>query len=243
MVYEQIKNKIQQGKKMLAVLIDPDKYNENQLIEVIGKMKESQPDFIFVGGSLVTSSLQKTVISLKKNFDIPVVLFPGNATQFVPEVDALLFLSLISGRNSEYLIGQQVVAAPQIKASGVETISVGYMLIDGGNKTSVEYMSNTTPIPHDKTDIAVATALAGEMLGLKAIYLEGGSGALHCVSEEMIAAVRKNVSLPLIVGGGVRDAETAKKIYRSGADILVVGNVLEKDLSQLQTIASARDEF
>jgi len=228
---------------MLAVLIDPDKYNENQLIEVIGKMKESQPDFIFVGGSLVTSSLQKTVISLKKNFDIPVVLFPGNATQFVPEVDALLFLSLISGRNSEYLIGQQVVAAPQIKASGVETISVGYMLIDGGNKTSVEYMSNTTPIPHDKTDIAVATALAGEMLGLKAIYLEGGSGALHCVSEEMIAAVRKNVSLPLIVGGGVRDAETAKKIYRSGADILVVGNVLEKDLSQLQTIASARDEF
>ncbi|MBP5135346.1 MAG: geranylgeranylglyceryl/heptaprenylglyceryl phosphate synthase [Paludibacteraceae bacterium] len=243
MIYAQISKNREQGQKMLAVLVDPDKCNTRFLTDFTAWVRASSPDFIFVGGSLVTESIDSVVHCLKTETDVPVVLFPGNATQLSPDADALLFLSLISGRNPEYLIGQQVVAAPQVRRSGIEVIPVGYMLIDGGTTTSVEYMSNTSPIPHGKNDIAVATAMAGEMLGLKMLYLEGGSGAAQPVSESMIAAVRQNISLPLIVGGGVRDAQTARKIYGAGADLLVVGNVLEKDLSQMKAIASVRNEF
>ena len=243
MIYAQISKNREQGQKMLAVLVDPDKCNTRFLTDFTAWVRASSPDFIFVGGSLVTESIDSVVHCLKTETDVPVVLFPGNATQLSPDADALLFLSLISGRNPEYLIGQQVVAAPQVRRSGIEVIPVGYMLIDGGTTTSVEYMSNTSPIPHGKNDIAVATAMAGEMLGLKMLYLEGGSGAAQPVSESMIAAVRQNISLPLIVGGGVRDAQTVRKIYGAGADLLVVGNVLEKDLSQMKAIASVRNEF
>ena len=243
MIYAQISKNREQGQKMLAVLVDPDKCNTRFLTDFTAWVRASSPDFIFVGGSLVTESIDSVVHCLKTETDVPVVLFPGNAAQLSPDADALLFLSLISGRNPEYLIGQQVVAAPQVRRSGIEVIPVGYMLIDGGTTTSVEYMSNTSPIPHGKNDIAVATAMAGEMLGLKMLYLEGGSGAAQPVSESMIAAVRQNISLPLIVGGGVRDAQTARKIYGAGADLLVVGNVLEKDLSQMKAIASVRNEF
>lgn len=243
MIYAQISKNREQGQKMLAVLVDPDKCNTRFLTDFTAWVRASSPDFIFVGGSLVMESIDSVVHCLKTETDVPVVLFPGNATQLSPDADALLFLSLISGRNPEYLIGQQVVAAPQVRRSGIEVIPVGYMLIDGGTTTSVEYMSNTSPIPHGKNDIAVATAMAGEMLGLKMLYLEGGSGAAQPVSESMIAAVRQNISLPLIVGGGVRDAQTARNIYGAGADLLVVGNVLEKDLSQMKAIASVRNEF
>ena len=243
MIYDRILKNREQGRKMLAVLVDPDKCDPRFMADFAAWVRGSSPDFIFVGGSLVSESTDNAVRYLKAETDVPVVLFPGNALQLSPDADALLFLSLISGRNPEYLIGQQVVAAPQIKRSGIEVIPVGYMLVDGGKPTSVEYMSNTMPIPHDKDDIAVATALAGEMLGLKMLYLEGGSGAARHVSEPMIAAVRSSVSLPLIVGGGVRDAQTARKIYSAGADLLVVGNVLEKDLPQMQAIASVRNEF
>ena len=157
MIYNKILDKYKQGKKMISVLIDPDKYTENKLLACIAEINKTQPDFIFVGGSLTFESTEKTIEIIKEHSDIPVILFPGNMNQFSTEVDALLFLSLISGRNAEYLIGQQVAAAPMIHQSKVETISVGYILIESGTTTSVEYISNTKPIPYEKTEIAVAT--------------------------------------------------------------------------------------
>ena len=184
---------------------------------------------IFVGGSLVMSSISHAIDVIKSVYTGPVILFPGNANQVSANADAILFLSLISGRNAEFLIGNQVLSAPVIKNSGLEAIATGYMLIDCGKTTSVEYMSNTQPIPYDKPDIAVATAIAGEMLGLKALYLEGGSGAQSFVNPEIISAVKKSCSIPLIVGGGIRSCESLRNVFDSGADIAVVGTIIEKN--------------
>ena len=227
MIYEKIQQKIAEGKKMLAVLIDPDK-GISSLSDFIQRLKASPPDFILVGGSLIFKSVEKTIETIKKECSVPVILFPGNALQFTDKADAMLYLSLISGRNAEFLIGQHVTSSYSIKKSGVEHLSTGYILIDGGKPTSVEYMSNTMPIPPDKPEIAVATAIAGELIGHKLIYLEAGSGALYPVPANMITAVKENTDVPLIVGGGLRTTSDIQNALQAGADIVVVGNVLEK---------------
>lgn len=217
-------------KKQLAVLIDPDKLSPDEL-EVTAKIaQEAGADFLFVGGSLMTSdTLFHCIRTLKENSSIPVILFPGNSYQISRNADAMLFLSLISGRNPDMLIGMHVLSAPYIKLSGLETIPTGYMLIDSGKPTSVTYMSNSFPIPNDKKDIAACTAMAGEMLGLRTIFMDAGSGALQTIPEEMITFVKGSIEIPLIIGGGIRTPEKAKSVLEAGADIIVVGNLFEED--------------
>ena len=223
------------GRKQFAVLIDPDKMPTHQTIEIA---VDSGVDYFFVGGSLLTNgNLHSCIEFVKSRTNIPVILFPGNLLQIDDSADALLFLSLISGRNPEMLIGKHVIAAPLLKSSSLEVISTGYMLIESGNQTAVSYMSNTTPIPHDKSDIAVCTAMAGEMLGLKMIYLDAGSGAKNAVSEKMIREVRANISIPLIVGGGLNSSESVEKACDAGADLIVIGTAFEKDISLVRKIA------
>ncbi|MFA5419259.1 MAG: geranylgeranylglyceryl/heptaprenylglyceryl phosphate synthase [Bacteroidales bacterium] len=217
-------------KKQLAVLIDPDKLSQDQLIETAKLSQQAGVDFLFVGGSLMTSDMLFHCIRiLKENSTIPVILFPGNSYQITRNADAMLFLSLISGRNADMLIGMHVLSAPYIKLAGLETISTGYMLIDSGKPTSVTYMSNSFPIPNDKNDIAACTAMAGEMLGMQTIFMDAGSGALRTVPEQMISFVKGSIGVPLIIGGGIRTPETAKNILNAGADIIVVGNRFEED--------------
>lgn len=213
----------------MAVLVDPDKQTDNQHEKIARIAQDAGIDFFFVGGSLLTSnSLYHCIRTLKENSDIPVILFPGNTYQVSRNADAMLFLSLISGRNPDMLIGMHVIAAPYVKLSGIETMPTGYMLIDSGKPTSVSYMSNSFPIPNDKKDIAACTAMAGEMLGLRLIFMDAGSGAKTPVPTEMIRFVKKSVGIPLIVGGGIRTAKAAKESLRAGADIIVVGNRFEK---------------
>jgi putative glycerol-1-phosphate prenyltransferase len=226
--------------KAFAVLVDPDKLTSQGLLDTIQLAKEAAVDYFFVGGSLVvTDTLDKVVTTIKSNCDIPVVLFPGSPDQITPKADALLYLSLISGRNPELLIGQHVISAPFVKQSGLEIIPVGYMLIDGGTPTTVSYISNTNPIPSNKNDIASCTAMAGEMLGLKVIYMDAGSGAQRAIPTNMISQVAKYVQIPIIVGGGITSAEKAKENCLAGADIIVVGNAIEKDPALIKQIANA----
>ena len=228
------------SKKKFVVLIDPDKPTDEQIIEIVEKSKEVGVDFFFVGGSLLlTDSLDHCIRLIKKHCDIPVLIFPGDSLQISKWCDGFLLLSLISGRNPEMLIGRHVVAAPYLKLYGNEIIPTGYMLVDGGNPTSVSYMSNTTPIPHDKDSIAMCTALAGEMLGLKIIYMDAGSGAINPISCEMINKVKNTISVPLIVGGGIRTPEKAAECARAGADVVVIGNALEKGTERLKEFADA----
>lgn len=231
----------ERGEKRLAVLFDPDKLRLKSMEKALELAIECRIDYFFIGGSLVVNSMLDPLLSeIRSHCDIPMLLFPGSSFQLSYRADAILLLSLISGRNPELLIGQHVVAAPYLKMSPLEIISTGYILIDGGVSTSVQYMSNTSPIPAGKDDIAVCTAMAGEMLGLKTIYLEAGSGAVNPVSENMIEAVRQTISVPLITGGGIRTPEKVAANYRAGADVIVVGNVLEKDPGLLREMAAAR---
>ena len=239
-----IYNKIIQAKKVnkkaFALLIDPDKQDEKQLIAIIEKAKNSKTDYFFVGGSLLTNdSLDACLSTLKAQSDIPVVLFPGNAMQINDKADGILFLSLISGRNADMLIGKQVITAPILKQSSLEILPTGYMLIDSGKPTAVSYMSNTIPIPADKNAVAACTAMAGEMLGLKLIFMDGGSGAKNPISEKMIASVRTVVDSPIIIGGGINSGEKAIVNCKAGADIIVVGNAIEKDENLIAEIANA----
>ena len=227
-------------RKKLAVLIDPDKPSDAQILSMVEKANAADVDFFFVGGSLlVTDSLDHCIRLIKEHSKIPVLIFPGNSLQISKYCDGFLLLSLISGRNPEMLIGRHVIAAPYLKLYGNEIIPTGYMLIDSGKATSVTYMSDTTPIPHDKDDIAVCTALAGEMLGLKLIYLEAGSGAAMPVSTSMISKVRQMVGLPLIVGGGIRTPEMAAEAAKAGADVIVIGTAFEKEPELLNRFAEA----
>lgn len=218
------------GKKSIAVLIDPDKVEDaSTLMQLINLANENCVDYFLVGGSLVTSTnLSEVVSKIKDTVTIPVILFPGNSLQIDPTADGILFLSLISGRNPDLLIGQHVVAAPILKNTSLEIIPTGYMLINSGKTTSVAYISNTTPIPDDKYSLAACTALAGEMLGLKMIYLDAGSGAEKEITPRMISAVRKSVKTPLVVGGGIDSARKAFNALEAGADMIVIGNALEK---------------
>ncbi len=227
-IYHTFDSLSRQYQKGFAILIDPDKTDEEGCLHLLNLTKLYPPTFFFVGGSLMIKNRLDTIVQLlHTNTDIPVVLFPGNHTHLSRFADAVLLLSLISGRNSEYLIGQHVIAAPYLKASGLEIIPTGYMLIDCGQPTSVSYMSNTTPIPYEKSDIAACTALAGEMLGLKVIYLDGGSGAKKPISASLIQSVRTTVNLPIIIGGGISTAEDARNAWQAGADCLVVGTAIE----------------
>jgi phosphoglycerol geranylgeranyltransferase len=236
-VYQSILEKIKQGKKQLAVLIDPDKFDSFKIIELANS---SGVDYFFIGGSLMSGgNITKAIQTIKENSDIPVIIFPGSPMQICSMADAILLLSVISGRNPELLIGQHVLAAPYLKESGLEILSTGYMLVDSGRPTTASYISNTTPIPSDKNEIAVCTAMAGEMLGLKSIYLDGGSGASFAVRGEMIKAVKKNIRVPLIVGGGIKTVERAIETVNSGADLIVLGNVFEDYPGLLPDIADA----
>jgi phosphoglycerol geranylgeranyltransferase len=239
-----VKSLSDQGKKGLGVLIDPDKYTDEKLVQTLDICHKSGVDFLFCGGSLLTDDRFEKVISLiKSNTTIPVVIFPGNGMQISRNADAILLLSLVSGRNPDLLIGQHVMAAPLLKASGLEVIPTAYLLIDGGRVSTTQYISNTQPIPADKADIAVCTALASEMLGFRIIYLEAGSGAALPVPEKMITRVKSNISLPLIVGGGIRSGEQAKKMYLAGADVIVIGNAVESDPKIILDISLIKTNF
>jgi len=239
-IYNQILANKKEGKKLFALLIDPDKQDKAELISVITKANQAKVDYFFVGGSLLTNdNLDSCLVTLKENSCIPVVLFPGNAMQVNDKADGILFLSLISGRNAEMLIGRQVITAPILKQSSLEVLPTGYMLIDSGKPTTVSYMSNTTPIPSEKNSVAACTAVAGEMLGLKLIFMDGGSGAQNPISEEMIIEVSKSVDTPLIIGGGINSGEKAAANCKAGADIIVVGNAIEKNKNLIIEIANA----
>lgn len=223
------------NKKQLAVLLDPDKSLETIALQKKIDLAESIGiDYFFVGGSLIANSLTILIQQIKKRTAIPVIIFPGSVIQISDNADGLLFLSLISGRNPEFLIGNHVIAAPFLKKSNLEIISTGYILVESGVQTSVEYMSNTKAIPHSKVDIATATAIAGELLGNKLIYLEAGSGAAKPVSSEMIAEVKRNISIPLIVGGGIRSLAQMNNAFASGADVVVIGTILEENPEMLK---------
>jgi putative glycerol-1-phosphate prenyltransferase len=230
----------EQNKKAFAVLVDPDKVSLQQIAEIAQLCNEALVDYLFVGGSLmVTQHLDECIQSFKMNSDIPVILFPGSPSQVSRYADALFYLSLISGRNPELLIGAHVVSAPMVKSSGLEVISTGYMVVDGGAATTVSYMSHSAPIPHDKDDIALCTAMAGEMQGKHVLYLDAGSGAKQPISESMIRKIASNTQIPLIVGGGITDPEKAYLNCKAGADVIVVGNAIEKDPSLIKQIANA----
>ena len=239
-IYNNILENKKANKKSFALLIDPDKQDAKQLVSIIEKAEKAKTDYFFVGGSLLThDSLDACLRTLKAHANIPVILFPGNAMQVNEKADAILFLSLISGRNAEMLIGKQVITAPILKQSSLEVLPTGYMLIDSGKPTTVSYMSNTTPIPADKDAVAACTAMAGEMLGLQLIFMDGGSGAKKPISEQMITAVSKSVDAPLIIGGGISNGEKAIANCKAGADIVVVGNAIEKDENLIAEIANA----
>ncbi len=239
MILKKLQENKQLGKKSIAVLIDPDKVEDsNHLQLLINLASENCVDYFFVGGSLVTTpNLTEVVRKIKENVNIPVVLFPGNSIQLEPAADGILFLSLISGRNPELLIGQHVIAAPIIKKTSLEVIPTGYMLVNSGRTTSVAYISNTNPIPEDKYSLAACTAMAGEMLGLQTIYMDAGSGAERNISPKMIATVRKSVNVPLIIGGGIDTSRKALESLEAGADMIVIGNALEKNPTLLNEIA------
>ncbi|HEY8388819.1 MAG TPA: geranylgeranylglyceryl/heptaprenylglyceryl phosphate synthase, partial [Parasegetibacter sp.] len=239
-IYSSILEKKQRGEKSFAVLIDPDKVDAGSIEELAGLSMAAKVDYLFVGGSLVISNhLDECITQLKSICHIPVILFPGSPSQVSRYADALLYLSLISGRNPELLIGQHVISAPFVKQSGLEIISTGYMVIDGGAPTTVSYISNASPIPADKNEIAMCTAMAGEMLGMKLIYMDAGSGAKRPITESMIKTVSKSIDVPLIVGGGITDPEKAYRNCCAGADVIVVGNAIEKDSSLIKEISDA----
>ncbi len=239
-LYNQFVQKKVNGQKWFSVLIDPDGVDAAKLDVIINLSIEAKVDYFFIGGSLVISNhLDSCIQQIKAACDIPVVLFPGSPSQVSRYADALLYLSLISGRNPELLIGQHVVSAPYVKHSGLEIMPTGYMVIDGGAPTTVSYISNAAPIPSDKADIAMCTAMAGEMLGMKLIYMDAGSGAKNPIPEKLIEKVAKNIEAPLIIGGGIKTPEKAYNNCKAGADVIVIGNAIEKDANLIKEISDA----
>jgi len=228
---------------MFALHVDPDKHDDASLVRIAKASGRNGVDFILTGGSLISNPIEHVVNVLKENTDVPVFLFPGNVMQISGNADGIFLLCLISGRNPEYLIGNHVIAAPILKKTKLEIIPTSYILIENGRLTSVEYISNTKPIPADKVELAVATALAGEMLGHKLLYLEAGSGAIEPVKTNLIAEVKRNISIPLIVGGGIQTPDQVKAIYKSGADAIVIGTALENDEQNIEILANIAASF
>lgn len=239
-----LRSRKETGQKSLAVLLDPDKVEQDLLTTLLARTNNYPVDFFLVGGSLVTNYVHKEVIAtIRQHTATPIVLFPGNPLHIEPSADAVLFLSLISGRNPEFLIGQHVIAAPLLKKSGLEILSTGYMLVDSGTQTTVSYVSGTMPLPYDKPGVAACTAMAGEMLGLQLMYLDAGSGGRRPVSAAMIAAVRAVIDTPLVVGGGIDTGEKAYEALNAGADMIVVGNGIERNPDLLPQLSTVIHEF
>ncbi|MEE2911234.1 MAG: geranylgeranylglyceryl/heptaprenylglyceryl phosphate synthase [Candidatus Poribacteria bacterium] len=238
-IIEQLESIIGQYRAGYLVLVDPDRIKLKEIPSFAQRAQSAGVDGVLLGGSFLTNDLSIIAETLKKSTDLPIILFPGSAMQVTPHADAILFMSLLSGRNANYLIGEQVKAAPMIQRVGLETISTGYILIDGGQQTAVSFISNTTPIPNDKAEIAWAHALAAQYLGMKLIYLEAGSGAKKPVPDQIIHSVKKQVTVPIIVGGGIRSPEVARKKVAAGAQFVVTGNVIEQDPSLMAAFADA----
>ncbi len=218
------------GKKLYWVLLDPDDFSVQEGASLAAHAQSCGVNGFLIGGSLMYSNhFDSFVAAVKKAVTVPVILFPGDATQLSAHADALLFLSLVSGRNPVNLIGEHVKAAPLIRQTGLEPIATAYILVESGNVSSVEFMSNTKPIPRAKPMIAAAHALAAEYMGMKLVYLEGGSGAKESVPSEMIRTVRATIHIPIIVGGGIRSVESAQEKLAAGADIIVTGNLLREE--------------
>jgi phosphoglycerol geranylgeranyltransferase len=229
---------------MVAVLVDPDKSSDSQLDSLVNHPSFEKVDFVFVGGSLVTEgNMNLCITGLKSRTKKPLIIFPGSPNQIDDQADAILLLSLISGRNPDLLIGRHVESAFKLKSSNLEIMSTGYILIDGGRTTTVSYISGTTPIPQDKVGIAAATAIAGCLLGNQLIYLDCGSGADTHANAKLIAGVKNEINVPLIVGGGIRTKEEAETVFMAGADIVVVGNKLEENPSFLTELVAAKELF
>lgn len=229
-IHQQILEAKKNGQKLLAILLDPDKIVWENLGHLLNKINESPATHIFVGGSIVKSMiLEDLIVQLKQKTNLPVIIFPGDPSQISPEADAILFLSLLSGRNPDYLIEYQVQAAPILKKTNLEVISTGYILIESGNETAVARVSKTKPLQRENLDLVLATAQAGEMLGNKLIYLEAGSGAKKAVPLEMIRLIAQNIKIPIIVGGGIINLQGIQKAHNSGADLVVIGTAFEND--------------
>lgn len=236
-IYQNIQESINNGKKLLAVLIDPDKFSLENTVDFIGKVNKSIATHIFVGGSLVDAGATEALVSeLKKHTNLPIVLFPGDVTQITDKADALLFLSLLSGRNPEYLIGKHVKAVSKLKGLSLEVIPTGYILIESGKITAVEKVTDTKPIIRENIQYILDTAKAGQLLGMKLIYLEAGSGAEYPLNREIIKTVKNDLHIPLIVGGGIRSKSQIESAYKAGADIVVIGTAFEEDESFLDDL-------
>lgn len=235
-IHQQILEAKKNGQKLLAILLDPDKIVWENLGHLLDKINQSPATHIFVGGSIVQATILEDLIAqLKQKTTLPVVLFPGDPSQISPQADAILFLSLLSGRNADYLIEYQVQAAPILKKTNLEVISTGYILIESGNETAVARVSKTKPLNRENFDLVLATALAGEMLGNKLIYLEAGSGAKNAVPLKMIQLISQNIEIPVIVGGGIVDLHGIQKAYKAGADLVVIGTAFENDSHFFET--------
>ncbi len=242
-IYQDIYERKKLQKSGFAVLVDPDKVGPTDMSYLAERCNDAGVDYLFVGGSLVVEhELDKCIQHFKAESDIPVVLFPGSPSQVSSYADALLYLSLISGRNPDLLIGQHVISAPIVKASGLEVISTGYMVVDGGVPTTVSYMSHSAPIPANKPDIAMCTAWAGELQGKHLIYMDAGSGAKNPISEEMLQKVSESIDIPLVVGGGIKTPEKVYANCKAGANIVVVGNAIEKDPMLINELVQASKE-
>jgi putative glycerol-1-phosphate prenyltransferase len=242
-IYQDLLSRKQSGKTAFAVLVDPDKTSPKEMLKLAELCNESAVDYLFFGGSLVLiHRAEECIKAFKAESDIPVVLFPGSPAQVTPFADALLYLSLISGRNPELLIGQHVVSAPIVKNSGLEVISTGYIVVDGGVQTTVSYISGSAPLPANKPDLALCTAWAGEMQGKHIIYMDAGSGAKNPITAEMIETVSSNIDIPLVVGGGIRNPEKVYENCRAGANVVVVGNAIEKDHGLIRELSLAAKE-
>lgn len=231
-VYSHIKQSIDKGEKLLAVLMDPDKVKLETVPEFLKKVNASVIQYVFVGGSTVEADqTEKLVAQIKKHTNLPIVIFPGDVNQITSEADALLFLSLISGRNPDYLIEKHVQAIPILKETQLEVIPTGYILIENGKETAVERVTGTKPISKTEVELIAHTAKAGELMGKQLIYLEAGSGAQHPVANDVIEAVRMELKIPLIVGGGIKSMQQMELAYVAGADMIVIGTAFEEDES------------
>jgi phosphoglycerol geranylgeranyltransferase len=243
-IYTQLLANKVAGKKSLALLLDPDKFDTTVLSDLVAIDAFARVEWILVGGSLIQGwNMGETIQLIKKHTDKPVIIFPGSNMHIDAQADGILFLSLISGKNPEFLIGQHIVAAPILKKSGLQILPTGYMLVEGGKPTTASYMSNTTPLPHDKPEVAACIAMAGEMLGLKIIYADTGSGADKSVSPSMIRLLNKAVSCPIIIGGGIKHPQKARELWEAGADMIVVGNAVEENPQLLLEIAAQKEFF
>lgn len=236
-MYNEIIKKYKNDERLLAILLDPDKIEVCNISFLIKKVSQTKITHILVGGSQVAKGKTDEIVKeLKHHTHLPIILFPGDHNQLTNEADGLLYLTLLSGNNPEYLIGQHIKAVPFLKDSNLEIISTGYILIDGGVATAVQQVSNTLPLPQTDINTIVNTALAGQFLGNKLIYLEAGSGARIAVSETIIKAVAKELNIPLIVGGGIRTPEAIEMAYQSGATMVVIGTAIEEDDSFLEKL-------